>query len=98
MDTFFDCFNVRNTVEDQRTLKPFRKPYESGDDERFTWLENDLLRYFNEWKSSIDAKVENEGLDANAKQKMFISEQTFEGIKMCVKLLHIFLRTALIMC
>ena len=37
-DSFFDCINVRNTHEVNLKRKPFLKPYESLDDERFTWL------------------------------------------------------------
>ena len=81
MDGFFDCFNARNSVEDKRKLKPFRRVYDSLDDMRFTWLEKDLLCYFQEWKQSID---ENEGIETTSKAKMFISEQTYEGIQMCI--------------
>ena len=34
MDTFFDCMNVRSTVEGTRKLKPNLKPYYSQDDDR----------------------------------------------------------------
>ena len=38
MDKFLDCLNVRNTMEHIHKRKPFLKPYESVDDERFEWF------------------------------------------------------------
>ena len=35
MDKFFDCLNVKNTVEYKTKKKPFLKPYTSVDDVRF---------------------------------------------------------------
>jgi hypothetical protein len=43
--------------------------YDSLEDERFDWLENEFLDYFRTWKESIDEKDE---IDANTKAKMFI--------------------------
>jgi len=33
MDAFFDCLNVRSTIEYQKKHKPFLAPYRSDDDE-----------------------------------------------------------------
>ena len=38
MDQFFDCMNVRNKEEHVTKGKPFLKPFDSADDERFTWM------------------------------------------------------------
>ena len=35
MDNFFDCLNVKNTVEHKVKNKPFLKPYDSVDGIRF---------------------------------------------------------------
>ena len=35
LDSFFDCANVRNKTEGDRSRKPFLKPYKTLDDERF---------------------------------------------------------------
>ena len=40
MDMFFDCMNVRNTVEYRHKQKLFMAPYESTQDHRFGWLED----------------------------------------------------------
>ena len=43
VDSFFDCLNVRSTVEHQRKRKPFLAPYTSMDDPRFVcWKMNFL--------------------------------------------------------
>ena len=82
MDDFFDCMNVRALNEDQLNKKPNLARYESQTDSRFSWLENDLLGYFNDWKASI-VKRKGKFTDKD-KSKMFISWQTYEGIQMSV--------------
>ena len=81
-DNFFDCMNVRNTQEGNRKLKPFLKPYVSANDERFNWLLTDLLQYFEQWKISIQNRTGRFTKDEQS--KMFISWQTYEGIKITV--------------
>ena len=81
-DKFFDCLNVRNTEEGKRKLKPFLKPYSSVNDERFNWLLTDMLQYFEQWKISIQNRTGN--FTTDEKSKMFISWQTYEGIKITV--------------
>ena len=61
--------------------KPFLKPYYSVDDERFVWLDN-FLEYFRLWKESIEERPGN--FTRNAKSRMFISWQTFEGLQVTV--------------
>ena len=50
IDKFFDCCNVRNTKECTIKGKPFLTPYKNQYDERFEWLKNDFLGYFENWK------------------------------------------------
>ena len=70
-DKFVDCLNVRNTMEHVTKQKPFLKPYTSVDDERFSWLLNTFLRYFENWKVSTQNMP---GCFSNADiAKMFIS-------------------------
>ena len=82
MDQFFDCMNVRNKEEHVTKGKPFLKPFDSADDERFTWMVDTFLKYFHDWQASIEARPGN--FTKNAKSNMFISWQTFEGIKITV--------------
>ena len=62
--------------------KPLLKPYESLD-ERFTWLSETFLKYFTDWKASIAVRPGQ--FNDNAKASMFISWQTYEGIKITVR-------------
>ena len=48
-------------------------------DERFIWLIDTFLQYFEDWKHSI-AKRPGQ-FTANARANMFISWQTYEGVK-----------------
>ena len=79
MDNFFDIMNISNTKEGKHKLKPFLEPFSSLDDHRFDWLRNEFLQYFQNWLQSIEDPPGN--FTANTKQKMFISWQTYQGIK-----------------
>ena len=92
MDKPFDCCNVRNTKEHTSAIKPFLAQYESQNDERFNWLKNEFLKYFVDWKENIAKRPGN--FTANARTKMFLSWQTYEGLRIttlslieCVKFL-----------
>ena len=78
-DQFFDCMNVRGVDEHIRKRKDKVAPYTDIDDERFGWLFNVFLNYFDRWKLSMENR-DNKFL-LNAQSKMFISWQTFEGFK-----------------
>ena len=79
LDSFFDCLNVRSYDEHIRKRKPFLKPYSDQADNRFEWLINTFLGYLQEWRDNIDARPGN--FTQNAKGRMFISWQTYEGLK-----------------
>ena len=79
MDQFFDCTNVRNKREHPLKQKAFLKPYTTTDDIRFDWLINSFLVYFVEWKKSIQERKGS--FNDKERASMFISSQTFEGLK-----------------
>ena len=81
MNIFFDIMNVRNTTEHITKKNPTLRVFASLDDERFDWLKRVFLKYFDDWKESLDKLP---GFDAKTKEKMFISRQTIEGIKITV--------------
>ncbi|XP_047135769.1 uncharacterized protein LOC124812779 [Hydra vulgaris] len=81
MDKFFDCLNVRNTFDHRLKKKPFLKPYESLTDERYHWLD-EFLEYLRLWKVSIETRAGH--YNDNSKSKMFLSWQTYEGLKITV--------------
>ena len=72
-DRFFDIVNV---------LKPFNAPFSSIDDPWFSWLKNQFLKYFEDWLRSIEERPG--AYTKSEKQKMFLSSQTFEGVKITV--------------
>lgn len=78
-DNFFDCLNVRNTKECTHKIKPFLQPYTSVSDERFKWLMETFLPYFNEWQSSIKFRPGGP-FSKTDMSKMFISWQTHEAL------------------
>lgn len=79
VDSFFDCLNVRSTQEHQRKRKPFLAPYTSTTDQRFDWFEGEFLTYLKEGKQSTLNRPGN--FTANARSRMFLSWQTFEGMQ-----------------
>lgn len=83
IDKFFDIMNVRSTKEHIRDAKPFLTPFTSVDDHRFTWLTSTFLPYFDKWQSSIASRPGN--YDKTARGKMFISQQTYDGIKITTR-------------
>ena len=82
MDKFFHCLSVRNTKEHIIKRKPFLKPHESVDDIRFALLD-EFLQYFKSWKQSIESQ-NDVNYTENAKSKMFISWQSYEGLQITV--------------
>lgn len=81
VDKFFDCLNVRSLSEHQRKRKPFLALYSRHDDERFQWL-LDFLAHQKSWKESTDARPGN--FTKNARARMFLTPQTYEGFKITV--------------
>ena len=81
MNDFFDCLNVRSTTEHLRKQNALLAPYRAVDDERFNWLQNIFLDYLKNWKCSVDTR---EGFSEDEKGRMFLSIQTYNGLKMTV--------------
>ena len=79
INNFFNCLNVKSTKEGNYNRNEFLKPYMTENDFRFDWLQNTLLPYFNNWKHKILQRPGN--FTASAREKMFISRQTHEGIQ-----------------
>ena len=81
MNDFFDCLNVRSTGEHLRKQNALLAPYRAVDDERFNWLQNVFLEYLKNWKCSVDAR---EDFSDDEKGRVFLSIQTYHGLKMTV--------------
>ena len=82
MDGFFDILNIRSGKEAEYSRKEFLEPFRRVDDPRFSWLRNVFLQYFKDWLTSIENRQGN--FSKNAKARMFISWQTWEGIQITV--------------
>ena len=59
--------------------KRVQSPYTSTEDPRFAWLEGEFLQYLNDWKQSTLDRPGN--YTANARSRMFLSWQTYEGLQ-----------------
>ena len=81
MDTFFDIMNIRDVNSQKFDLKPLI-PFSSINDPRLFWLRNVFLYCFDDWLNSIEPR---EGkFSRKAKNEMFVSQQTYEGLKISV--------------
>ncbi|XP_070567945.1 uncharacterized protein [Ptychodera flava] len=81
-DKFFDCLNVRSMTEGFKKRKPNLLPYRSPNDERLTWLETDFLNYLQNWDERVEAR---EHISKQNKNRMKLSRETLEGLRMTVK-------------
>ena len=52
-------------------------PFTSVNDPRFSWLRNVFLKYFQDWLNFVEQRQGN--FTKDARQKKFISSQTYEG-------------------
>ena len=78
MNDFFDCLNANRI----NTRFEFKSVYRTQSDERLHWLENDFLKYFQDWK---DWAMGQEDVPLAERKQYFISDQTWEGLQICVK-------------
>ena len=74
--------NIRNIQSHEFERKPFLAPSNSVNDDRFGWLQNVFLKYFEDWLTSIEQRPGN--LSRNAHSNMFISWQTYVGLKITI--------------
>ena len=81
-DKFFDIMNVSSTTVSSHKLKPLNAPFSSTDDPQFLWLKNQFLKYFKDCLRSIEERPG--ACTKSEKQKMFISSQTYEALKITV--------------
>ena len=82
MNELFNCMNVRSIAEHQRKRNTWVAPYQHPDDSQFDWLKNEFLPYLTSWNSLIDLREGS--FSDDDKGCMFLSVQTFTGLKMTV--------------
>lgn len=78
MNDFFDCLNANRI----NTRFEFKSVYCTKLDGRLHWLENDFLKYFQDWK---DWAMGQEDVPLAERKQYFISDQSWEGLQICVK-------------
>ena len=78
VDQFFDCFNVKSASEANLKRKSFKQPYRDANDERFRWLHEYFLVYFDCWKEQTQERPGD--FSQKDRNKMFISWQTYQGL------------------
>uniref|UniRef100_A0A7M6DPD0 Uncharacterized protein n=1 Tax=Clytia hemisphaerica TaxID=252671 RepID=A0A7M6DPD0_9CNID len=78
IDKFFDCLNVTARGKNR---KADRSSYESANDSRFEWLENDFLEFLDKW----EAESKDLDLTKTEKGKLCLSKQTLQGLRITTK-------------
>lgn len=82
MNDLFYCTNVRSPTEHVKKRNTFIKPYTSQHDKIFTWPKDVFFKYLENWKTSTLARPGSYSTEARG--EMFISIQTYEGLKISV--------------
>ena len=82
MDCFFDIMSIRNMQSHEFERKPILAPFTSVSDPRFSSLRNMFLKHFQDWLNSVEQHQGN--FTKDARQKMFISSQTYEVLKITI--------------
>ena len=78
----FDIMNIQNNQSLEFESIPMLAPLRSVNNQRFSWLCKFFLKSFQDWLKSVQQCQGNFTKDAG--QKMFISWQTYEGLKISV--------------
>jgi len=82
---FFDVLNGAHSSQHIRTRNENLAPYTSVDDPRLTWLEEDFLKYLNDWEAQVESECKRMGLNAQQQEKMLLSRQTRQGLEIAVR-------------
>ena len=80
MNKWFDVMNVKNLHEGQHKRNHNLKPYSDLNDPRLRWLEDDFLKYLDDWRKSVEKRPGN--FTKKQKQEMMLSRQTLAGFQM----------------
>ena len=74
--------NLQNNQSLEFERQPILAPLRSVNDRRFSWLRKVFLKSFQDWLNSVQQCQRIFTKDAD--QKIFISLQTYEGLKISV--------------
>ena len=82
MACYSDIIKIRNTQSHEFKRKPMLAPFTYVNDRRSLRLCSVFLNFFQNWLNSVEERQGN--FTKDARQKMFISSQTYEGLKITV--------------
>ena len=74
--------NIQNSQSLEFGRKPVLALLRSANDQRFSWVRKVSLKSFQDWLNSVQQRQGNFIKDAG--QKMFVSFQAYEGLKISV--------------
>ncbi|KAK3908148.1 Transposable element P transposase, partial [Frankliniella fusca] len=75
----FDCLNGSGDIQGKRNkYNNLLLPYTDVNDERFKWLQEEYLGFFQDWKKSIEQRKGK--FSADAREKMCVSHQAYESM------------------
>ena len=81
-ELIFDIINIQNNQSLEFDWIPMLASLRSINGQRFSWVRNVFLKSFEDWLNSVQQCQRNFTKDAG--QKMFLSWQTYEGLKISV--------------
>lgn len=81
MNKFFDCVNGKD--DGLEKSNPDKAPFTDPNDARLSFLENDFLGYFEQWKHNV---VNRPGIfSASDRSRMIVSHQALGALQITVK-------------
>ncbi|KAK3929509.1 Transposable element P transposase, partial [Frankliniella fusca] len=83
INRFFDCLNTKTELSNDDATNLDKEPYTDPNDFRLSFLEIDVLNYFEEWKKEVS---ERPGVYTDSERsKMIISHQALGALQITIK-------------
>jgi len=82
---FFDVLNGAFSTHHIVTRNQDLAPYKNVLDNRFKWLEDDFLKYLEEWEAQVRADGKRLGLSALEQDERLLSRQSRQGLEISVR-------------
>ena len=83
MNDWFDCLNGSSEKGKRNIQNDLLQPYRKHDDPRFRFLLEEFLDFFERWYQDVFSRPGKYSKDA--REKMFISMQTYESIQVTTR-------------
>ncbi|KAK3921017.1 Transposable element P transposase [Frankliniella fusca] len=83
INRFFDCVNSRTEQSEEDVMNVDKEPYSDPNDSRLSFLENDVLNYFEDWKREV---TDRPGIYSDTERsRMIISHQALGALHITIK-------------